>query len=111
MEELNFEDYHFFVVGTKRYSENYRLTYPALGLTSEAGEVAGKLKKIMRDHDGHIDEALRNDLNAELGDVLWYVVCCADDLGISFRELVANNMNKLQRRVENNTIHGDGDNR
>jgi NTP pyrophosphatase (non-canonical NTP hydrolase) len=104
-------DYQNFVVSTKRYDERFRLLYPVLGLASEAGEVAGKLKKIFRDEDGQINDEQRLRLIDELSDVLWYVTCCADDLSLSLHDLAVHNVEKLKDRVERNVIQGDGDNR
>ncbi|MFN3369690.1 MAG: nucleoside triphosphate pyrophosphohydrolase family protein, partial [Thermus sp.] len=58
---------------TALYPEVYRLLYPTLGLAGESGELANKVKKILRDHGGNLSQATREDLVAELGDVLWYV--------------------------------------
>jgi len=108
---LTWSEYQEFVVSTKRYSENYRLLYPVLGLASEAGEVAGKLKKILRDNNGEISEEQAGKLFDELSDVLWYVTCCLDDLGLSLEELAHYNVAKLTSRVDRGVIQGDGDNR
>jgi NTP pyrophosphatase (non-canonical NTP hydrolase) len=110
-EQISWLGYQAFVVSTKRYSENFRLFYPVLGLASEAGEVAGKLKKILRDGDGEITQEQAAKLFDELSDVLWYVTCCVDDLGLNIQELAQYNVDKLSARVERGTIHGDGDNR
>jgi NTP pyrophosphatase (non-canonical NTP hydrolase) len=108
---MDWLDYQNFVVSTKRYDERFRLLYPVLGLASEAGEVAGKLKKIFRDEDGQINDEQRLRLIDELSDVLWYVTCCADDLSLSLHDLAVHNVEKLTDRVERNVIQGDGDNR
>lgn len=113
MEEnsMSWDHYQSFVRSTKKYDERFKLIYPVLGLASEAGEVAGKLKKIFRDHNGHVDEAQRNRLIDELSDVLWYVTACVDDLDFSLEELANYNAEKLSERMEKGTIQGDGDNR
>jgi NTP pyrophosphatase (non-canonical NTP hydrolase) len=108
---MDWLEYQSFVQDTKRYDERFRLIYPVLGLTSEAGEVAGKLKKILRDGDGEIDDERRMALIDELSDVLWYVTCCADDLSLSLHDLAVHNVQKLEDRVKRDVIHGDGDNR
>jgi len=74
------------------------LEYPTLGLAGEAGEVANIVKKIQRDHGGVINEEIRTKLKDELGDVLWYISACADELGISLDEIAAFNVNKLAKR-------------
>lgn len=109
--ELSWGQYQQFVVSTKKYKPEYRLVYPILGLASEAGEVAGKMKKIFRDRDGEISQQDAEKLFDELSDVLWYVTCCVDDLGVTLEQLAHYNVQKLSSRMERNAIHGDGDNR
>ncbi len=103
--------YQDFVVSTKRYSRDYAVIYPALGLASEAGEVAGKVKKVLRDAAGQLDVEQASKIIDELGDVLWYVTCLIDDLGYTLDEVIERNTAKLEARVANNTIQGSGDNR
>lgn len=74
------------------------LEYPTLGLAGEAGEVANIVKKIQRDDQGIITDARRDKLRDELGDVLWYISACADELGITLDEIAAFNVNKLAQR-------------
>jgi NTP pyrophosphatase (non-canonical NTP hydrolase) len=74
------------------------LEYPTLGLAGEAGEVANIVKKIQRDHGGEINDEIRTKLKDELGDVLWYISACADELGLSLAEIAAYNVNKLAKR-------------
>jgi NTP pyrophosphatase (non-canonical NTP hydrolase) len=90
---------------------NYPLTYPALGLLSEAGEVAGKIKKVIRDNGGIIDEAKKADIAAELGDVLWYVSQISTELGVSLADVAQSNLDKLLSRMDRGVILGSGDNR
>lgn len=103
--------YQEFVRSTKSYDEEYNLVYPILGLASEAGEVAGKLKKIMRDNDGQMNQEYFYDLVSELGDVLWYVTAVADDLGITISDIFYENYKKLNSRKSRGVIKGSGDNR
>jgi NTP pyrophosphatase (non-canonical NTP hydrolase) len=105
------DDYQSFVVYTKRYDPQYAVLYPALGLASEAGEVAGKVKKVLRDAAGQLDIEQANKIIDELGDVIWYVTCIVDDLGFSLEEVIERNRIKLSGRVERNTIQGSGDER
>lgn len=88
-----------------------KLIYPVLGLVGEAGEVANKVKKILRDKDGKLDVDDKDSISKELGDVLWYLAACATDLGIDMNELAVKNLEKLNSRAERNTISGSGDNR
>jgi len=85
--------------------------YPTLGLTSEAGEVAGKIKKIFRDKDGVIGNAEREALRSELGDVLWYLAQVCTELGLSLDDVAQANIEKLYSRLERGKIGGEGDNR
>ena len=88
-----------------------RVIYPTLGLTNEAGEVAGKIKKVFRDKGGLISPADREALKAELGDVLWYLAQVATELGLSLDEIAAANIAKLLDRQARGKIQGDGDDR
>lgn len=85
--------------------------YAVLGLCGEAGEVAEKLKKIMRDKDGVISDRDRNEVAKELGDVLWYVQAVAHEFGISLSEVAAQNSAKLLSRKKRGKLQGNGDNR
>ena len=82
-----------------------------LGLVGEAGETADKFKKIIRDKNGKISAADKKEINKELGDVLWYVATIARYLDTPFDEIARGNVDKLQKRLENNKLHGEGDNR
>jgi NTP pyrophosphatase (non-canonical NTP hydrolase) len=86
-------------------------TYPALGLAGEAGEVADKLKKVIRDNDGILTDAVRDAVASELGDVLWYVSVLASEINYSLDEIMAKNLAKLNSRKERGVISGSGDNR
>ncbi len=88
-----------------------RVVYPTLGLTNEAGEVAGKIKKIFRDRGGVISAADREALKGELGDVLWYLAQVATELHLSLDEIAEHNIAKLLDRQTRGKIHGDGDDR
>jgi NTP pyrophosphatase (non-canonical NTP hydrolase) len=84
------------------------LTYLALGLTGEAGEIANKAKKLLRDGD---TPELRYALTGELGDVLWYLTRLADELYISLESLAASNAAKLRDRQVRGVLGGSGDHR
>ena len=106
---MNFNDYQKIARSTAVYPEEYKVIYPALGLCGEAGEVAEKVKKIVRGDD-RLNNVTSN-IVMELGDVLWYVSALADDLGITLEQVAQWNVDKLQRRMQLNKIKGDGDNR
>ena len=85
--------------------------YPALGLAEEAGEVAGKYAKAVRDCNGIIDSERREAIIKELGDVTWFVAELCTLLNVSLEEVIQKNIDKLTSRKERNVIHGNGDNR
>jgi NTP pyrophosphatase (non-canonical NTP hydrolase) len=87
------------------------LLYTVLGLVGEGGEFANKLKKILRDKNGVIDEDTRIELRKELGDCLWYISEAATQLGTTLDIVADENVKKLQRRKEKGTLQGSGDSR
>ncbi len=87
------------------------LSYFALGISGEAGEIADKVKKIYRDKNGVLDDETKMMLAKEVGDVLWYLSQFADLLGFDFEEIAKMNIEKLKSRKQRGTLHGDGDNR
>ncbi len=87
------------------------LVYPTLGLIGEAGEIANKVKKIERDNEGVLSDEKRKEIQAELGDVLWYVAQLATELNISLDEIAIENIDKLYSRLERGVIKGSGDKR
>lgn len=84
------------------------LAYVGLGL-GEAGEVQGKIKKILRDGNGVIDRERRTAILDEASDVMWYLARLLRELGADFHELMAINQAKLNGRLERGTIGGSGD--
>jgi len=96
---------------TAVYPQQYKIIYPALGLTGEAGEVSDKVKKVLRDNSCLFTEDKKKEIAKELGDVLWYVAVMAHDLGISLEEIAQMNYQKLQSRKERGVLGGNGDNR
>lgn len=88
---------------------DHAIVYPTLGLVNEAGEVAGKIKKIFRDKSGVISETDRQALKSELGDVLWYLTQICTELDLSLEEVARANIKKLFDRLERGVIQGDGD--
>jgi NTP pyrophosphatase (non-canonical NTP hydrolase) len=87
------------------------LLHWVLGLNGEAGEVAEKLKKIIRDKNGEISEADKQEMAKEIGDVLWYLAVFAHDLGVPLEDIAKQNLDKLQSRQARGVLGGSGDNR
>jgi NTP pyrophosphatase (non-canonical NTP hydrolase) len=87
------------------------IVYPTLGLAGEAGEVAEKVKKLLRDDGGVLSDERRAALAAELGDVLWYVAQVATEAGLELEEIAQANLDKLLSRQERGVLSGSGDQR
>jgi NTP pyrophosphatase (non-canonical NTP hydrolase) len=97
---------------TAIFPKEKALEYLALGLTSEAGEVAGKVKKLIRDGDDKEGFELKKiAISHEIGDVLWYCAMMAKEVGVPLNTIMAENLEKLHSRKERGTLHGSGDNR
>lgn len=86
------------------------LDYLSLGLVGEAGEVANKVKKVIRDNDRHIGDIVK-DLDHELGDILWYIAQICEALGLSMELTAEHNLDKLSDRKRRGKIKGSGDER
>ncbi len=96
---MKFEEYQEAAGKTALYPKRLNnLEYPTLGLAGEAGEVANIVKKIQRDFGGEITDEIRGKLKDELGDVLWYISACADELGLTLADIAAYNVDKLAKR-------------
>jgi NTP pyrophosphatase (non-canonical NTP hydrolase) len=87
------------------------LYYTALGLAGEAGEIANKVKKIMRDEGETLPDHARTAIADELGDALWYAAALAHELGVPLEAIAARNLAKLRDRKQRGTITGSGDRR
>jgi len=87
------------------------LSHWVLGVTGEAGEIAEKVKKIIRDKDGRLDAEAKIELGKEIGDVLWYLAVLAEHLGVKFDDIAEGNIAKLRSRQARGVIGGSGDNR
>ncbi len=85
--------------------------YPTLGLVGEAGEVADKVKKILRDKKGLFDKESKEAIKLELGDVLWYISQLSSELGYELEDVAHANLEKLKSREVRGMIQGSGDNR
>lgn len=108
---MNMSDYQNQATKTAIYDDADVIIYPALGLISEAGEVAGKIKKVLRDNNGHFDPEKREAIADEVGDVLWYLASLCTDLGIGMDVVAQRNLDKLNSRMARGVIQGSGDNR
>ena len=107
----DFNSYQRSASGTAIYPEKHRITYPALGMAGEAGEVANKVKKLIRDGPENRPDTWREDIASEIGDVLWYCASLASDLNLSLGMIAAQNLIKLDKRKDKGTLGGSGDTR
>jgi NTP pyrophosphatase (non-canonical NTP hydrolase) len=103
---MTLDTYQKKAITTAIYPKEVSIMYPALGLAGEAGEVANKVKKLLRDKK--LD---RDGIKSELGDCLWYIAVLAEDLGISLSSIASDNLEKLGRRKAKGTLNGNGDER
>ena len=85
--------------------------YPTLGLVGEAGEVAEKIKKVIRDKKGIYDEESKRGIKKELGDVLWYLSNLCTEFGFKLEDVASINLEKLKLRAVKGKISGSGDDR
>jgi len=112
---MTLDEYQAQARSTAVYPEHARVLYPTLKLAGEAGEVAEKLGKLMRDEalvpGDPLTPAQRDGLAKELGDVLWYVANLATDLGLTLEQVARDNLEKLASRQRRGVIHGSGDER
>ena len=109
---MNLEEYQKLSRETAQYPDKgANFVYPTLGLSGETGEVAEKIKKILRDYGGVVDETRRTEIMKELGDVLWYLAQLATELGLSLEEVAEANLAKLASRQKRGMIGGSGDDR
>lgn len=109
---MNLNDYQTAALRTAAPKDkNNEIFHLLLGLCGEAGEIAEKAKKIVRDKDSDFSALDKGDLTKELGDVLWYVAVIADHFDIPLGEVGETNIAKLASRQQRNLIGGSGDNR
>jgi len=97
---------------TAIFPKEKALEYLALGMTSEAGEVAGKVKKLIRDgEDVEGFEIKKLAIASEIGDVLWYCAMMAKEVGVPLNDIMKENLKKLHSRKERGKLSGSGDDR
>lgn len=106
LDELTLNNYQSQAAKTAIYKAEHAIIYPALGLAAEAGEVANKVKKIMR--DGNFN---RNAIADEVGDVLWYIAALCRDLNVDLASVAFDNLVKLESRKSRGVLSGNGDKR
>lgn len=116
MNDLTLTDYQMTAATTALYpgageADVPGINYTLLGLVGEAGEVANKFKKVLRDDNGVISQDKREAMAAELGDVLWYLANLSSELGYPLEVLAQQNLQKLKSRQARGVIAGSGDNR
>ena len=109
---MDFKEYQEESRKTALYPEvGSNFVYPTLGLAGEAGEVSEKIKKVIRDKGGIVDDVTAQEIQKELGDVLWYVSQIASELKLSLDDVAQGNLQKLYDRMKRGTLRGSGDNR
>lgn len=109
---MNLEEYQKLSKQTAFYPKEIKpFIYIALGLAGESGEVVEKVKHVLRDKEGIINEEDKKGIANELGDLLWYMTQLASELDLSLEEIASMNIEKLFSRKERGTLKGRGDNR
>lgn len=108
---IDFADYQTGVALTKAYPSSDQLRYVALGIAGEAGEIANKVKKIIRDHGGIVTPEMREAILDECGDCLWYICAMCMELDDTLGNVARSNLLKLRDRKQRGTLHGSGDRR
>lgn len=109
---MTFKDYQDKAVKTAIYGSGSTIIYPALGLANEAGEVLGKIKKVLRDKEGDFSaQETKIAIADEIGDVLWYIAALSRDIDVPLETIAQRNIEKLLDRQARKVIQGSGDNR
>lgn len=107
---MTMEEYERWVENNLFYAGT-ELSYPAMGLCEEAGEFAGKVKKMLRDSGGNLTDEIKKAMVKELGDVFFYLAMAASRLGSSLDEAARSNIEKGESRKARGTLCGSGDDR
>lgn len=112
--ELTLNEYQRMAGETASFGKDTQwdaVDYCTLGLTGEAGEVANKVKKVCRDDKKVFTAEKCASIADELGDCMWYIAMCAENLGYSLEDIARMNYVKLQSRQERGVLGGSGDHR
>lgn len=113
--ELNMKDFDIYQKEARKTAIypniGNNITYPALGLAGETGEVCEKIKKIFRDKNGVLGQEDRDALEKEIGDILWYISALSSECNLSLASIASKNLEKLKSRQERGKLSGSGDNR
>jgi len=107
---MTFDEYQGRALTTAN-DDGVELMHRVLGLVGEAGEVAGKFTKWLRDDYGDITKLDKPSVSKELGDVLWFVATLADELDLKLDDIAVENLDKLASRAARGKLSGAGDNR
>lgn len=109
---MNLNDYQKKALQTAHpKTKNNEFFHLVLGLVGESGEIAEKVKKLVRDKDSDLSNFDIDDLKKELGDILWYVAVLADYFDVQLEEIAVKNVEKLESRKKRGMLEGSGDNR
>ena len=108
---MTLNEYQQKALETAVYPQNYKIVYPALGMNGEAGEVADKVKTVIRDGCGDFSDEKKREIAKEIGDVLWYCATLANDIGFDLETIGQMNYSKLHSRQVRGVLGGSGDNR
>ena len=109
---MDFDNYQKEARKTAIYpNKDKNFIYPTLGLVGESGEVAEKIKKVLRDNNGNFDYESKTAIKKELGDVLWYLANLCNELDFTLNEVAEENLEKLNNRLSRGKISGSGDDR
>lgn len=109
--EMTLNEYQRCALETAVYPEEYNIVYPALGMAGEAGEVADKVKKVIRDNKANFTPSKCEEIAMEIGDVMWYCAVLADRIGYRLDTIARMNNRKLKSRQLRGKLGGNGDNR
>ena len=107
---MTFDEYQKKALATALPSAK-SLTYTALGLNGEAGEVADKIKKWIRDNNSEEEKLDKAALADEIGDILWYLAMMSNMIGYNLGDIAKMNNDKLASRMERGKLKGSGDTR